>query len=108
MLTPLLAEHSILKIADLYRQQLRVHAWRFWNGRLPSNQAAMLGRVGEIHNYSTRSARTGLFISTRDHRAVGYRIPKEWESLPEVLRTTGSLSGFKKIQGKLFRRIPII
>ena len=56
---PILARHGMLKVGDLYRQQLRVHAWRFWNGRLPSNQAAMLSRVGEVHGYGTRSARGG-------------------------------------------------
>ena len=29
----LLAQHGMLKVEDLYRQQLRVHAWRFWRGR---------------------------------------------------------------------------
>ena len=56
---PFMAQHGMLKVGDLYRQQLRVHAWRFWNGRLPSNQAAMLSRIGEVHGYGTRSARGG-------------------------------------------------
>ena len=56
---PLLAEHGMLKLGDLYRQQLRVHAWRFWNGQLPVNQAAMLSQVGDVHGYGTRSARGG-------------------------------------------------
>ena len=34
---PLLSEFGMLKVGDLYRQQLRVHTWRFWNGRLPVN-----------------------------------------------------------------------
>ena len=55
---PLFARHGMLKVGDLYRQQLRVHAWQFWNGRLPENQAAMLGRCGDVHGYSTRSARS--------------------------------------------------
>ena len=74
---PLFARFGMLKVGDLYRQQLRVHAWRFWNGRLPGSQAAMLGRAGDVHGYSTRSARAGLYLSTRDHRSVGYRVPKE-------------------------------
>ena len=37
---PILSEYGILKVGDLYRQQLRVHAWRFWNGKLPESQAA--------------------------------------------------------------------
>ena len=93
---PLLARLGMLKVGDLYRQQMRVHAWRFWNGRLPENQAAMLGRVGDVHGYGTRSARAGLFVSTRDHRSVGYRIPREWASLTEAQRGVGSLAGFKR------------
>ena len=93
---PLLAQHGMLKVEDLYRQQLRVHAWRFWNGRLPENQAAMLGRTEGVHGYGTRSARTGLYLSTRDHRSVGYRVPKEWASLSEVQRGAVSLGAFKR------------
>ena len=63
---PLLARYGMLKVGDLYRQQLRVHAWRFWNGQLPENQAAMLRRVGDFHGYATRAARSGLFFSTGD------------------------------------------
>ena len=92
---PLLARHGMLKVGDLYRQQLRVHAWRFWNGRLPENQAAMLGRTGDVHGHATRAARSGLFVATRDHRSVGYRVPKEWAALTEAQRGTGSLGAFK-------------
>merc|ERR1711973_26127 len=35
---PLLARFGMLKISDLYRQQIRVHAWRFARGMLPENQ----------------------------------------------------------------------
>ena len=93
---PLLAEHGMLKVGDLYRQQLRVHAWRFWNGRLPENQAAMLRRVGGVHGHGTRAAGSGLFLSTRDHRSVGYRVPKEWGTVPEGLRGAPSLGAFKR------------
>ena len=74
----------------LYRQQLRVHAWRFWNGQLPENQAAMLGRVSDVHGYSTRLAGRGLSLSTRDHRSVGYRVPKE----PKGQSRAGFLAGY--------------
>ena len=93
---PLLAEYGVLKVGDLYRQQLRVHAWRFWKGRLPPNQSAMLGRVGDVHRHATRSAVSGLFLSTRDHRSVGYRIPKEWATVSGVQRAVGSLGAFKR------------
>ena len=93
---PLFASHGILKIEDLYRQQVRVHAWRFWNRRLPAHQAAMLERVDDIHSYGTRRAGVGLYVSTRVHKSVGYKVPREWGLLSEKLRQTASLQAFKK------------
>ena len=93
---PLFSRHGMLKVGDLYRQQLRVHAWRFWNGRLPEGQAAMLGRASGVHGHAARAARLGMFVSTRDHEAVGYRIPREWASIPEAQRGVGSLASFKR------------
>ena len=60
-------------MGDLYRQQVRVHAWKFWNGVLPENQAAMLQRVGDWHSHGTRAARSGMAMGSADHRMVGYR-----------------------------------
>jgi hypothetical protein len=50
---PLFARYGILKVEDLYLQQLRMHAWKFHSGRLPDSQAAMLSRVGKSHGYGT-------------------------------------------------------
>ena len=93
---PLFAQFGMLKIGDLYRQQLRVHAWRFWNGLLPAGQAAMMDRVGSVHQYRTRAARVGIAFTSRDHRMVGYRVPKEWATLTEGQRGIGSLAAFKR------------
>ena len=93
---PLLAQLGILKVGDLHRQQLRLYAWRFCNGKLPENQASLLYKVRDIHGHNTRSAGSGLYIQTQDHRSVGYRVPKEWESVSKVLREMTSLSGFKR------------
>ena len=93
---PLFAQYGMLKVGDLYRQQLRVHAWRFQNGLLPENQAAMLKKTADLHGYSTRSAMRGLAVTTRDHRAVGYRIPREWATLTDAQRGVGSLAAFKR------------
>ena len=49
----LFGDLQILKIDDLYRQQLRVHAWKFWNGKLPSSQAQALSRICEAHEHRT-------------------------------------------------------
>ena len=93
---PLFSRFGMLKVGDLYRQQLRVHAWQFWNGRLPENQAAMLQRVGDVHGYGTRSAGRGIHVGTRDHRSVGYRVPKEWAEMTREDREVGGLAAFRK------------
>ena len=99
---PLFYKFGVLKIGDLYRHQLRVYAWQFWKGRLPESQAVLLGRVESTHGYNTRAARAGIFVSAREHRSLGYRIPKEWETLPEELRSFGTVTGFKKRSKKEF------
>ena len=53
-------------------------------------------RVGSIHQYGTRSARVGIALTSRDHRMVGYRVPKEWAALTEGQRGAGSLAAFKR------------
>ena len=93
---PLFARYGVLKVGDLYRQQLRIYAWQFWNGCLPQAQAAMLERVSQTHDHGTRLARRGMFVSTRDHKRVGYRVPKEWETLTDTLRGDTSLGAFKR------------
>ena len=93
---PIFSQLGILKIDDLYKQQLRVYAWRSIKGRLPGNQIAMFNKVSDVHNHNTRSSKSGLFFSTQDHRSVKYRIPKEWHSLHKELRAINSLGGFKR------------
>ena len=56
----------------------------------------MLERVEGVHSYGTRRAGAGLYISTRDHRSVGYRVPSEWAAVPAELRGLGSLAAFKR------------
>ena len=38
----------------------------------------------------------GLHLGTRDHRSVGYRVPREWGLLTDAQRGMGSLAGFKR------------
>ena len=76
---PLFAQYGMLKVGDLYRQQMRAHAWRFWRGLLPEGQAAMLRRTADVHGYATRSARMGIALTARDHQSVGYRVLTEEE-----------------------------
>ena len=93
---PAFLESGILKVSDLYRQQLRTHAWQFWNNRLPESQAAMFQKSSQLHRHATRSAGIGIALSSRDHSSISYRAPKEWALLPEKLREVKSFSGFKR------------
>ena len=88
---------GILKIDDLYKQQIRVHAWNFSRNQLPKNQAAMLVKAKDAHKYGTRASEKGLLsYSAFDERSLGYRLPKEWQSTPQEIRDTNSLQGMKK------------
>ena len=64
----------------------------------------MLGRVETAHEHNTRAARAGLYLSAREHRSVGYRVPKEWATLSEVMRGSGSSTGFKRQSKREFLR----
>jgi hypothetical protein len=92
---PLFAKYGILKVGELYLQQLKMHAWKFHNDWLPASQAAMLARVGESHSYGSRAVRSGLVVSMGDRRLVGYRIPTDWGTLTEEQRANASVAGFK-------------
>ena len=37
-----------------------------------------------------------MYLSTRDHGSVGYRVPEEWGTLTEEQRGVGPLAGFKR------------
>ena len=56
----------------------------------------MLSRRADVHGYATRSAGSGLALTTRDHQSVGYRVPTEWASLTREERGVGSLAAFKR------------
>ena len=93
---PLFFRFGVLKVGDLYRQQLRLHGWKCWNGRLPPLQAAMFQRVEERHSYGTRAARGGLALGMADHRSVSFGVPAEWATLSEEDREARTLAAFKR------------
>ena len=62
----------------------------------------MLNRVDDVHSHGTRSARAGLYVSSRDHGSLGYRVPAEGATLRDDQRGAGSLAGFKRGSGDGF------
>ena len=99
---PLFAKFGMLKIDDLYRQQLRTYAWQFWNGCLKRGQSIMFHRTTECHGYATRSAGSGIAIETKDQGSIKYRLPKEWSLTSEELKTCRSINAFKTRSKKQF------
>ena len=93
---PLFAKYGILKIGDLYKQQLRVHAWQFWNNQLPQSQSTMLQKVSDTHNYNTRSADALLSSRSKDQLSISYRVSKEWSSVPAKVRDSATCSSYKR------------
>jgi hypothetical protein len=96
---PLFAGYGILRWGTriLYSQQLRLHAWKFWNNRLPDGQMVTLRRVDGLHGYhGTRSARSRLVVGSGKHRLVAYRVPAEWRTLTQEQWGMGLVGGFKR------------
>ena len=58
-------------------------------------QAAMLDRASNVHDHAARSAKMGLYKSTRDHWSIGFRVPQEWGTLTKELKEAKSLSALK-------------
>ena len=94
----------MLKVEDLYSQQLRIHAWQFCNGRLPQNQASLLQRISDVHSYSTRAAGSGLAATSRDTSSLSYRVSREWALIPDNLKSVTSQAAFKRRSRSLFLR----
>ena len=92
---PVFGKLGILKLEDLYKQQLRNHAWKFTRGILPRNQLAMFQSLEQVHRYGTRSSKQGHLYSSQDHRSIKYRLPKVWEDTGVDIRDAGSLAGMK-------------
>ena len=99
---PLFAKFGVLKIGDLYKQQLRIHGWQFWNGRLPIGQAVMLQRVSDTHRYGTRATGSNLAIGGRDQGSICYRVPKEWATITEAAKQLKSIAAFKRNSKTMF------
>ena len=88
---------GILKVDDIYRHQLRIHAWKFSKDKLPESQTSMFSLVRNTHSYGTRASGRGLIsYSAQDQRSIGYRIPKEWQETPQNIREANTINGMKK------------
>ena len=91
---PLFAELATLKVDDLFSQSMRVFSYQMSRGLLPSGVAGFLR--GTHHGYSTRGARSNLFVSHSDCRSIRSIAPKIWNPLPLRMKQSPSISSFKE------------
>ena len=49
-----------------------------------------------VHGYGTQPAGRRIHVATRDHRSVGYRVPKEWAGVSREDREVRSIAAFKR------------
>ena len=59
---PLFARLHILKIGDLFDQQLRLFSYKSYYNKLPGEMVALLDKVGDSHSHDTRGARLDTFF----------------------------------------------
>ena len=91
---PLFTHLSTLKVDDLFTQSVRVHAFKMFKGVLPGGMVGFMDKVS--HGYSTRGARSNLFVSHSDCRSIRSIAPKIWNPLPLRMKQSPSISSFKE------------
>ena len=90
---PLFAQMNSLKIDDLFQQSVRCFSFKLFNNMVPARMASMASKVN--HSYRTRGSQNNFVINCSDHRSLRYIVPKHWNSLPDCLKQSPSISTFK-------------
>ena len=90
---PLFAQMNTLKIDDLFKQTVRCISYKLTNNMLPARMASLTHKIN--HSHHTRGSQNNLVIHTSDHRSLQYILPKHWNSLPNTLKQSTSISSFK-------------
>ena len=90
---PLFFCRNFLKIEDLYTQSVRMFAFKYSKGKLPSGVSSFFQKIPHQHN--TRTSKNNMFLERCDQRSIKYIAPKCWNSLPKELKEAPSLACFK-------------
>ena len=90
---PLFAKLAILKIEDLYTQQVRLFSFKLSRGLLPSGVSSLFDKVR--HSHGTRGASSNLFVGRNDTRSIKTIAPRCWNALPASLKGSPSVASFR-------------
>ena len=92
---PLFAKLAVLKIDDLYTQQVRLFSYKLSRGLLPSGVSSLFDKVK--HTHGTRGASNNLFVGRYDSRSIRSIAPRYWNTLPAGLKGSPSVASFKEM-----------
>jgi len=96
---PLFKKLGILKINDIYTQQVSQFMYKFNQDLLPENFQKYFSKNSTVHHHNTRSA-DNLHLSfshtTLRLQCIKNAGPRIWNALPDDLKTSCSLNVFSK------------
>ena len=93
LMQTLFFKHNFLKMEDLYLQSIRIFAFKYYKGWLPSGVSSLFQQIP--HQYNTRNAKSKFFLERCDQRSIKYIAPKYWNLLPAKMKDAPSIACFK-------------
>ena len=107
--TPIFSDLKILKLYDLFDFKLLTFVYESVNKISPSFFHNFFETLTTVHHYNTRQALKGDIFMTRENtlqyglRCVRYAGAKSWNSIPDVIRQSPSVSNFcRKLKFHIF------
>jgi hypothetical protein len=96
---PLFHSSKILKINDLYKLQLMMFMYNYYNNNLPSPLCSLFTRNCEIHEHYTRRRNDPRVVAHSTHlmsKSFICQGPELWSALPSKIKERKSVSSFKR------------
>ena len=100
--TPIFSDLKILKLYDLFDFKLLTFVYESVNKISPSFFHNFFETLTTVHHYNTRQALKGDIFMTRENtlqyglRCVRCAGAKSWNSIPDVIRQSPSVSNFRR------------
>ena len=97
---PLFKKHDILNVYDMYKLEVGVFMYRYFERLLPDSFNTFFTKRSDIHDYHTRNScklnptRNKLVFTDKSIRTTG---PKLWNSLNDQVRSSLSTKHFRNL-----------
>ena len=96
---PLFLAREILKVQDIFKLQLTIFMYKYYNLQLPEQLLNIFTRNTDVHTHNTRHNRGPHTISRRSNvmsRSFLCKGPDLWNNLPANLKEATSINAFKR------------